>query len=60
MRLQLLMVMTWVEEDELVTLGCESLAQGQEKQEDAVGPLGELLVDPPQQQERQEEENLRP
>ena len=35
------------DKDELITLGCESPRHGQEEQQDAVGPLGELLVDPP-------------
>ena len=39
-------------------LGCESLGQGQEEQEDAAGPPEELLADPLQQQERQEVEDL--
>ena len=38
------MLMAWVEEDELATLGCESPGQG-----DAVGPPGGLPTDPPQQ-----------
>ena len=42
------MLMAWVKEDELVTLGCESPRQGQEEQEDAAGPPGELPTDPPQ------------
>ena len=29
--LQVLMLMAWVEKDELVTLGCESPRQGQEE-----------------------------
>ena len=60
MGMQVLMLMAWVEKGEMVTLGCESLRQGQEEQEDVVGPPGELLVDPPQQEKRQEEEDLRP
>ena len=33
------MLMAWVEEEELVTLGFENSRQGQEEQEDAAGPL---------------------
>ena len=40
--------MAWVEEEETVTLGCESPGQGQEEQEDAVGPPEELPTHRPQ------------
>ena len=52
------MLMAWVEEDEVMTLSCESPRQGQEELEDAAGPPGELLAGPLQKQERQEEEDL--
>ena len=58
MGLQVLMLMAWVEEDELVRRGCVSSRQGQEEQEDVVGPLGELPAHPPQQQEMMGEEDL--
>ena len=60
MGLRVLMLMAWVEEDKLATLGYESPGQGQEEQEDAARPLGELPVDPSQQREKREEEDLRP